>query len=188
LGAAAEVRVREHLAGRLCAEAALRDAGAPHGAVGVDADRAPIWPPGFVGSITHTRAYACAAVAHTSELAGLGIDSEPLLSADVLRDVAPLSFVASEETWLQGADRLVRATIVFSAKESLYKCLRPRVGVFFDLPDACVEAIDPDGRFRIRLLRHLPGYPRGFCLDGRYAIARGLVHTAIALPAAAFTR
>jgi enterobactin synthetase component D len=176
-------RVREHLAGRLCAEAALRDAGSLDTTVGVAAEGMPLWPDGFVGSITHTGRYACAAVGPSARLRGLGIDSEPLLSADVLREIAPLLLVEAEEALLAGDDRLLAATLVFSAKESLYKCLRPLAGVFFELADACVDAIDRlHGRWHIRLRRDLPGFARGLRLVGRYEVSRGMVHTAVELP------
>jgi enterobactin synthetase component D len=183
LARAREVRLREHLAGRFCAAEALRDAHAAEIGVGVGADGAPCWPAGFVGSITHTASFACAAVARAGRLRSLGIDSEPLLTQDALREITPLLLVDGEEAWLRGDDRLAMATLVFSAKESLYKCLRPLAGVFFELTDARVEGPDgPGGRWRIRLLRDLPGFPRGLALSGRHHVAGGMVHTAVELP------
>ena len=40
------------------------------------ADRAPQWPAGLVGSITHTVGYSAAVVARQGSLLSLGIDAE----------------------------------------------------------------------------------------------------------------
>jgi len=183
LARARDVRLREHRAGRFAAAEALGDAGATEATVGVGADGAPRWPAGFVGSITHTATFACAAVARGGRLRSLGIDSEPVLTEDALREIAPLLLVEGEEAWLRGEECLAMATLLFSAKESLYKCLRPLAGVFFELTDARVEGLDgPGGRWRIRLLRELPGFSRGLALSGRHHVAGGMVHTAVELP------
>ena len=60
LRAAAPKRQREFLAGRHCAAHALRTAGLPE-TVGLQ-DRAPIWPKGAVGSISHSDARVVAVV------------------------------------------------------------------------------------------------------------------------------
>src|SRR3979409_1002599 len=51
---ATQKRQREFLAGRWCAEEALQCLGAGSTHVAMAKDRAPIWPDGVVGSITHT--------------------------------------------------------------------------------------------------------------------------------------
>src|SRR4030081_3796126 len=51
---ATQKRQREFLAGRWCAEKALQCLGAGSTHVAMAKDRAPIWPAGVVGSITHT--------------------------------------------------------------------------------------------------------------------------------------
>jgi len=179
---ATRARVRQHLAGRACALAALRDAGcvAPH--VEARDDGAPRWPDGYVGSITHTASFASAAVASTSALRSIGIDCEELLGDDALADVEPLLLADGEARWVEGDRRRERATLLFSAKESLYKCLAPLAGVFFELADARVEEIDDArGVWRARLLVDLPGFARGSVHEGRFAVADGMVHTAMEL-------
>ena len=56
-------RVREFAAGRQCARLALRELGGPDEAIPVGLSRQPKWPPGIVGSITHTVGYCLAVVA-----------------------------------------------------------------------------------------------------------------------------
>ncbi|GAB3946415.1 hypothetical protein GCM10027614_39920 [Micromonospora vulcania] len=57
---AVESRRRDFTAGRVCARRAMADLGLPASAVPAAADRAPVWPAGVVGAITHTTGY-CAA-------------------------------------------------------------------------------------------------------------------------------
>src|SRR3979411_3554106 len=72
---AVESRQRELLAGRLCADFALRCLGAASTHVAMAGDRAPVWPDGVVGSITHSGGFAAAAGAWAAGIAGLGLDS-----------------------------------------------------------------------------------------------------------------
>ena len=84
---AAPGRMASYLAGRLCAERALAESGAPPG-VARDVDGAPVWPPGYIGSITHDASLACAAVLPAHAALGLGIDTEGWLEADAMEAVA----------------------------------------------------------------------------------------------------
>jgi 4'-phosphopantetheinyl transferase EntD len=146
LAGAVPQRRREFAAGRLCAARALTELGAS-GPVGRDEKtREPLWPKGVAGSISHTRALAAAAVTRGPML---GIDLEPQLSADALRDVRKLAISDAEWTLL-GADAAL-ATALFSAKESLFKCLWPSTRVFLDFPDAQLVAHD-DGTFTLELV------------------------------------
>src|SRR3981081_2261214 len=72
---AVESRQREFLAGRLCAEFALCCLGAASTHVAMGGDRAPVWPDGVVGSITHSGGLAPAAGAWGGGTAGVAIDS-----------------------------------------------------------------------------------------------------------------
>ena len=76
-------RRREFAQGRLCARRALADLGIRHFPLLPGKDRAPIWPPGVVGSLTHCGGTCAVAVARDDKLAGVGIDIE---SAEPLSD------------------------------------------------------------------------------------------------------
>ena len=137
----------EFLAGRVCAQQALAAlTGHPPGSIPSQPDRAPGWPSGVVGSITHTTGYAAALVALETHYQGLGIDCEVVLSTDNLKLQKHLC-VAHELEALQAAhndwtpERLL--TLIFSAKESLFKCLYRQVGKFFGFSAARVIALDP---------------------------------------------
>jgi enterobactin synthetase component D len=176
-------RLRELSAGRRCAAQALRDAGSSDVVVGIGPSREPEWPRGFVGSITHSSSFACAVVGRADQVRGLGLDSEPIFDEGAMRDALPLALNARERKLIEGARERELATTIFSAKESLFKCLYPRVGVFFDFEDAEVEWIT-EGAFGVRLQRDLSAdFGRGLLLEGRHEMGDGHIHTALELSA-----
>jgi enterobactin synthetase component D len=178
-------REREFAAGRRCAAKALLDAGSDDLTVGVLPDRSPRWPAGFVGSITHSASFAWAAVARDTDLRSLGIDSEPIFDEGALREAAPVALDAGEWQLAGHGDPATYATLVFSAKESLYKCLNPCTGVFFEFADVRFESMVGEalgGTFVLSLRSDLcEEFPRGKRFVGRYAAQRGHLHTAIEL-------
>src|ERR1700720_1454604 len=90
---ATQKRQREFLAGRWCAKQALQCLGAGSTHVAIAEDRAPIWPGGVVGSITHTGDFAAAAVAWAADVAALGIDSEQIIDPAMTADIADICMV-----------------------------------------------------------------------------------------------
>lgn len=146
----------EFLAGRSCARQALAVlTGCTQVLIPQQSDRSPGWPAGVVGAITHTVGYAAALVAPGTMYDGVGIDCERFLSPDQLplqRHICTPNeldnLYALHQTW-SPADLL---TLVFSAKESLYKCLYPQVQTYFGFEAARVIAFDVMQRtFSIRL-------------------------------------
>ena len=169
-GAVAERR-REFATVRYCARQALSRIGVAAVPILPDRDRAPQWPAGVVGSMTHCVGYRAAAVAPSSRLRGLGIDAEA--HAAVPEDV--LDFVLrSEERALLRALASVDPNprwerIVFCAKEAVYKAWFPLTRRWLDFADVSVS-LCPGGTFGARIAGVEPG---GF--SGRWLVRRGLV-------------
>ncbi len=132
------VRQREFIAGRWCAARVLSLLGVT-GEVGRRDDRAPSWPIGVAGAITHTGELAAAA---GGRFEGVGIDLEPLLSADALRDLR--SSAIDDAEWRVLGEDAALATALFSAKETLFKCEHPRNGVWLEFTDARLVARDAE--------------------------------------------
>jgi enterobactin synthetase component D len=138
-----ELRQLQFESGRECARAALLQLGET-GAVGVAADRTPIWPAGFVGSITHSQNWTWAAVAADHAIRSIGIDTETLLEpaiADQLQDE-----IATPDEWKLannlGWNWSTTFALLFSAKESFYKCWYPVTRAYFDFKQARLVAAD----------------------------------------------
>lgn len=129
-------RKAEYLAGRRAALAALADAGAGSVDLAIGPSRAPVWPAGFLGSITHAAGIAAAVVLREDALRGVGIDIERIATAGALDAIARSVIDAAERSVLDElAGRLgepMALTIAFSAKESFYKATAATVGRVFD--------------------------------------------------------
>ncbi len=179
---AVEKRRREFTAGRSCARRALDRLGCAGFPIVAGPRREPLWPPGVTGSITHCPGYCAAAVARQSDLRSLGIDAE--LSAPLPDGVAEMVCTEDEQRWAAGLPGGHWTTLIFSAKESVYKAWYPLARRWLDYKDAELT-IDPDrGRFTARIL--LPVEPDVFPwnpLEGRFALSDERVFTAVTVPA-----
>ena len=122
-----ETRRCEFITARRCAREALKRLGhAPAPMLSGDR-RAPRWPDGIAGSITHCSGYRAAAVASTASVAAIGIDAEP--HGPLPKGVEEAVTLAEERDMLAE----LRAShpgphwdkILFSAKESVYKAWFP---------------------------------------------------------------
>jgi 4'-phosphopantetheinyl transferase EntD len=185
---AVDTRRREFSTARRCAREALAALGHPPAPLLPGERGAPAWPAGVVGSITHCAGYRAAVVARAADLWTVGVDAEP---NEPLPD-GVLSAVASEAEAQAVAELLARDgavrwdRLLFSAKESVYKAWFPLAHTWLDFHEAAVEFTD-GGAFSARLLVPGPSVAgtelTGFA--GRWAVADGLILTAIAVRKAA---
>jgi 4'-phosphopantetheinyl transferase EntD len=172
-GAGAERR-REFGTVRWCARKALRQLGMPAVSILPDEDRAPRWPVGVVGSMTHCAGYRAAVVARSGELRGVGIDAEP--HAPLPADVLDLVLRDEERAWLPALAEADPALhwdrIVFCAKEAVYKAWFPPTGRWLDFDDVSID-VRLDGTFEACL--------RDAVLNGSWKVDRGLILAAASL-------
>jgi 4'-phosphopantetheinyl transferase EntD len=183
----------EFAAGRHCARRALLRLGIEGYSLLNGPDRAPIWPAGIVGSITHAGrapdgthcAYCAVVVARSASVRALGIDVEDdaPLDADVVRLVTTMGerqFVESVE----GPERSIFAKLIFSAKECFFKAQYSVTRRFLEFDDVEIE-VDTERR---RFLASVRGAARvGHAIarcEGSYAVADGHVMTGIVVPRA----
>lgn len=126
---AVERRRHEFATGR----ALLRQLMASRLPIAVSRSRAPVLPPGWVGSLAHDRAIAVAAVSLSPSVAALGIDVEPdePLGVDIARLV------------LRPDERSLDAHLAFTLKEAAYKAWSTTGGEILDHHDVRLEL---DGR------------------------------------------
>ena len=143
----ADKRKSDFLAGRYCAKKAFSLIDFNLIELPIAKDRSPIWPKGFVGSITHTKTCAIAAV--SNKLKGLGIDAEVLMSEERFHNIKRMIVSESEESMAQ-KDLKIIPTLIFSAKESLYKTLYPLCKEYFGFLDATLVDYDKKS-FKLKL-------------------------------------
>lgn len=132
----APVRLREFIAGRTAARRALHQLTGEWKVVPRREDRAPAWPEGCCGSISHSRRFAVAVVASLSDLRAIGVDIEE--EARLTPDLWPSTLGEDELRLVRGlppADAVGTATLLFSAKEAVYKCLSRAFAAAGALPE-----------------------------------------------------
>lgn len=168
---AVEARRRELALGRQCARRALARLGATSGPILAGARGEPLWPTGYVGSITHCRGVVAAAVARAHDLVGLGIDAEP--AEELEPPLLPKVCTPEECRWgARIGDALPWGKLIFSAKEAVYKCVYPTRGILLDFQDVTLR-IEGAGEFFAESSRcEVSG------VRGRWAMTRTHVLTA----------
>ena len=134
--------------------------------------REPCWPNSVWGSITHSSGFVAVAVGLKKEINGVGIDLESLsksLNFEIRRHVC----VDSEIKWLESlppkqANRAL--CIIFSAKESIFKCLYPITRTYLTFKDAAVTIDETEKIFSFTVFKSSPGIIKsGFLHYGKYS-------------------
>jgi enterobactin synthetase component D len=129
---AVEKRRAEYLAGRAMARAAMALLDHPPARVTTEPGRAPLWPKGLSGSISHARG-RCACLLSRDTTHSYGVDTEAIASGRSLNAILSETLNATERDRItQGPfPSATNATLTFSAKETLFKALFPQVGHHF---------------------------------------------------------
>jgi len=150
ISSAVERRRHEFSAGRSYARLALAACGCTPQPIPVGADRRPVWPKGYVGSISHSDRLCAAVASRADRYAGLGIDTESdaSLPAD-LRDMV----CRPEERFGRVPPGCDLAKMLFVAKEAVFKAYYPVTEVFLDFHDVAVKLIPASCSFEAVLVR-----------------------------------
>jgi phosphopantetheine--protein transferase-like protein len=144
--------------------------------------REPCWPESVRGSITHSEGFAAAAVGLAKDVSGIGIDLESLsrvVDFNIRRHVC----VDKEREFLESlpteqANRYLR--IIFSAKESIFKCFFPISQTYLYFQDAEIIIDENNSEFSFSLLKACTGITSaGFQHSGRFSIKDDLLLTSI---------
>jgi 4'-phosphopantetheinyl transferase EntD len=174
-------RRRDFAAGRRCARDALAQLGVDAFPLLAGPRREPLWPVGIVGSISHTDGYCAAAVARQSAIRGIGIDVERAdpLPARLLRTVASPAERAALTAL--GRGRVAWGKVLFSAKESVFKCYYPAAHLYLDFSDVSVAIRPERGAFVARLREPHAAILGCERLAGSFAASLDHVFTAVVL-------
>ena len=144
--------------------------------------REPTWPDSVWGSITHSAGFAAVAVGLKKEIKGVGIDLESF-SRSVNFNIRRLVCVDSELEWLESlptkqANRALR--IIFSAKESIFKCLYPSTKTYLTFKDAAVTINETENNFSFIIFKSCSRIiKQGFPHHGRYSEKDNMLLTSV---------
>ena len=143
-------RKADYLAGRAISHAAMTTLGVQAQAITTAPSRAPVWPDGLTGSISHARG-RCACLLSQNTSKSVGIDTEAIAQGKSLAAILSETLTEKDRvTITQGPlPPSVNATLAFSAKEALFKALYPQVGHYFGFTTA--ELTDPPADHRLVL-------------------------------------
>jgi 4'-phosphopantetheinyl transferase EntD len=184
----------EFATGRSCAHRAFAQLGIGRFVFRNDGHRAPQWPEGIVGSITHTGVvpggYCGVAVGRAAEVRTIGFDAETRatqqLGSDLLpEELWPTILTPAESERLRSVEPVERTDwvrLVFSAKECFYKAQFPLSRTFLDFQDVETVIDGAASTFEAYLLGRREGHPLEYC-RGRYLRTKDFTLTGIALPA-----
>lgn len=186
-------RRRELQAGRAAARAAMRQLNLAPSPILAGPHRAPIWPAGVVGSISHCPNCCMAAVGSTDNFQAIGLDVEQVapLKPDLWRMILTERERARIASVSVGMDP---AKLTFSAKEAFYKAYFPMAQaeveaqgvaprdvlrhVFLDFLD--VELTFGDGEFTAVIIApNKPSIAGKHQLSGRFRFDDDHVYTAV---------
>lgn len=150
LTGAVEKRRAEYLSGRAMALAAMALLDHPPTPVTTEPGHAPFWPKGLAGSLSHARG-RCACLLSRDTNHSYGVDTEAIASGRSLNAILAETLNATERDRIsQGVlPPATNATLTFSAKETLFKALYPRVGHHFGFDAA--ELTEAPGRTSLTL-------------------------------------
>lgn len=184
VGGMGSKRRTEFLAGRLCAYRSLLAMGVVVEYPLPVKDRLPVWPSGVVGSISHCASMAVAMTAQACRFHALGIDVETMIAPSTAGEIQHSVGCDGELTCLARtipchAEAL---TLLFSAKEALYKALYPLVRRFKDFHAA--EIVDCEAKSLVLRLTQdwSDEWRSGACVKVQYVWLDDEVLTAICLP------
>ena len=172
----------EFIMGRICAKEALDKMSRPgekesslrETTIGMNDDRSPSWPKGAVGSITHSPIGVMACAGKVEDFLSLGLDLECLNRSDSLNKIKNRVFTGADNLLYKklpkGFEGSELIGLVFSAKESLFKCLYPLAKTYFYFEDAEMINLSLEARtFTLRLKKELGGgFKEGDLFEGYF--------------------
>ncbi|MDU1495375.1 MAG: 4'-phosphopantetheinyl transferase superfamily protein [Bradyrhizobium sp.] len=182
--AAVAKRRAEFATARMLARRALASLGATPISLVPGADRAPVWPSGYTGSISHCADYCAVVVARSRDVRALGLDIEDVREFEP--SMHDLVLTSGERAWLRRQPQELQPILpilFFSAKEAYYKCQYPITRGFLEFSDVELTIDWPAGAFEARVLKR--DWPADVArLAGRFVIDGGRICCGVELAAA----
>ncbi len=183
IGRAVDKRIREYGAVRGLYRSLLPAVGrAPSALVNAD-DRAPVWPEGLSGTITHTHGYCAVAITTSTDVLGLGLDAERAgpLKRGLWKSICTPGELATLHA-MHEHDAGELGKLIFSAKECAYKAQYARTRAFLGFQAMRIDADFARGLF-VATFEQPAGeiYAPGDTLEGRFVTTDALVLTGVTI-------
>lgn len=167
-------RINEYSTGRVLMRTLLAKFGVTGLSILPGRNGAPLFPEGIAGSVSHSDEYCFVTVTNCAAVS-VGIDVQRIVPVTV--DFSEMILTDSERIAVGDEDymeRNVRTNMVFSAKESVFKSLSPKMQAITDFRD--VEISFRDRHFVSRIPRY------GLSLNGVCILRDGYIFSGISRP------
>ena len=173
-------RRREFVSGRQYARSAMAQLGIPPAAIPILPSRAPQWPAGITGSISHADDACVAVVTARDDFIGVGVDIECAspLSPELYASVCSSSELDASASSAEGIDA---AKLLFAVKEAFFKFYHPQTGYFLAFHDVTVRLDNAARRFSLQLREGVPEPAGKRFFDGSCGRAGEFVFAFVAL-------
>jgi enterobactin synthetase component D / holo-[acyl-carrier protein] synthase len=150
----------------------------------VGSNRAPVWPPSIVGSITHTTTLCLAMLAPSDRYLGIGVDLE---ETNRVSDGIWTRVATDSEQRLAGTAPITRAELtaaLFSTKEAVFKAIHPLSEDFLEFRDVTIAFNWSTGSFDARCAGRLTSDRYARRGEGAFSMISGHVISAFVIPIA----
>lgn len=139
-------RLSDFRASRYCAKQILEKFGIHNYPLLINEHRAPIWPNQLVGSLSHTKNFCFGVIARGLDIKAIGIDVE--VNKPLKDDLLKLICTAKDQNYFKlYSSPNHAATIIFSIKESIFKCLHPIYKKWIDFKEVDVILNEQEGTY-----------------------------------------
>jgi len=169
-------------AGRFFARKALSKLGINNYPICKGAGGLPVWPDGIIGVISHSHNWCAVAVAKKDDLRSIGLDIETI--DRVSMQIAKKVLTPVEMEWVYACDEEAqkRLALIFSAKETVFKCITPVYGKWLRFYDMVITHDTRNQSFGVKLNEKISlEIPNCSSLIGRYLMHEGNVITGLVL-------
>lgn len=172
-------RQREFAAGRAAARAAMSKLSGTPVMLPIRAadDRAPIWPEGWQGSISHKSTLCMAVVGQSGALLGLDIEEDTPLAANLIPTICSETEIAR----IAGATEGALAKLIFSAKEAAYKAQYVLTREVFGFHRLDMQLDLETAEFEASFTQDTAGFSVGDRLRGRFCKGDGHLVTGVTI-------
>ncbi|EWH10072.1 phosphopantetheinyl transferase [Catenovulum agarivorans DS-2] len=169
-------RCAEFVAGRYLAWLAIKQlTGTEHEVLAIGEDRAPVWPKGMIGCISHSNGQVVVMVKRQSQQSLLGVDIEKCLSIEQAKNLHQ-EFINVRELAVVEQSKVSETlsfsafvTLIFSAKETIYKAYYPLVKTFFSF-DAVELVSHKPNQLIFKITDAFPSLDAAFLAGGLIAV------------------
>lgn len=148
-------RIKDFSTGRFCARKALAAIGHENAEILMGDDKQPIWPDGYIGSISHSAKLVGAVTAKAAHIRSIGLDIETI--GKIKPEMWRIIYTDSEAEFLNtftGEELAYYTILLFSFKEAFYKLQFPLTKTFLEFTD--VEIKYRGNKFELQVLKDFP--------------------------------